>query len=220
MSKALRVPVVVAELGRPETPEETAARQAQNTRNHRARSTVNNLVLSLIATLGAVIVMVLIVPRAEAPLERSVDFAAVAAHAQPGFPQTLAVPALPEGWHSNAATTRTGDNEGVSSWHVGFITPQKQFIGLTQGFNANQHWIATQLAHSVANGTVVIDGVPWTTYDNRAGGRAVGNVKYALAAEADGSTYVLFGTADASEFHTLASALTLQHIGQHAEATQ
>jgi hypothetical protein len=43
---------VVAELGRPETPAETAARKAESSRLHRQRQTVNNLVYSLIATLG------------------------------------------------------------------------------------------------------------------------------------------------------------------------
>jgi hypothetical protein len=41
---------VVAELGRPETPEEEAARRAENSRLYRQRKTVNNLVYSLIVT--------------------------------------------------------------------------------------------------------------------------------------------------------------------------
>jgi hypothetical protein len=215
MNRASRVPPVVAELGRPETADETADRLAQNSRNHRARSTINNLALSLIATLGAVIAIVLLVPRAEAPVVKTVDFASVAAHAQSGFADALAVPALPDGWHSNAATTH-GESGGIRSWYIGFITPKKQFIGLTQGFGADQRWLATQLANSSPTATVMVDGVAWTAYDNRAVERDVGNVKYALVTEEGDSTYVLFGTADTGEFHALASALT-EYLDQRVE---
>ena len=58
MSRPSRESRVVAELGRPETAEETAARKAENSRNHRSRQTVNNLVYSLLATLGIVVVIV------------------------------------------------------------------------------------------------------------------------------------------------------------------
>ncbi len=67
MSPSKRPPAVVAELGRPETPEETAERKAENSRNHRNRQTVNNLVLSLIATVAVVALIVLFVPRGQTP---------------------------------------------------------------------------------------------------------------------------------------------------------
>ncbi len=208
MSKAPRVPPVVAELGRPESAEETAGRQAQNSRNHRARFTINNLALSLIATLGAVIAIVLLVPRAEEPVVKTIDFASVAANAQSSFADSLAVPVLPDGWHANSATTRGEGGDGIRSWYIGFITPKKQFIGLTQGFGADQRWLAAQLADSSPTATIMVDGVAWTAYDNRAVERDVGNVKYALVTEEGDSTYVLFGTADTGEFQTLGSALT------------
>ena len=94
---------VVAELGRPETPEETAARKAENSRNYRARKTVNNLVYSLLATVGVVVLIVLVVPRSDQPLDRAVDWRAVTAEAQQTREQTLVDPELPEGWR---ATTR------------------------------------------------------------------------------------------------------------------
>ena len=63
---AARPPRVVAELGRPETPEETAARQAENSLKHRQRQTVTNLVLALGASLLVVLALVLLVPRSDA----------------------------------------------------------------------------------------------------------------------------------------------------------
>ncbi len=207
MRRANRVPRVVAELGRPETADETADRLAESSRTHRARMTANNLVLSLIATLGVALAMVLLVPRADEPIMKSIDFVSVAANAQSGFPHTLAVPTLPDGWRSNFATIRSDASDGIRSWHVGFITPHKQFIELTQGFDADHRWLATQLANSSATGPIVVDGSEWTMYDNRSVERDVGNVKYALVTEARASTYVLAGTADPAEFRILASAL-------------
>src|SRR6478735_6355945 len=101
-NKSDKPPAVVAELGRPETPEETAARKAQNSANHRNRQTVNNLVYSLLATLALVAVIVLVVPRgnptADAP---AIDYAKVAQEAQGSEPDPLLVPKLPAGWKAN-----------------------------------------------------------------------------------------------------------------------
>ena len=73
---AQRPPREVAELGRPETPEETAARKAENSRKHRQRQTLKNLVLALAASLGVVFIIVLLVPRSDGPIDRDVDVAA------------------------------------------------------------------------------------------------------------------------------------------------
>jgi hypothetical protein len=56
-----RQPRIVAELGRPETPEETAARKAENSRKHRENQTLRNLVFALLSSLAVVLVLVLVV---------------------------------------------------------------------------------------------------------------------------------------------------------------
>ncbi len=204
---AQRTPRVVAELGRPETPEETAARQAQNSRLHRQRQTTLNLVLALGASLLLVLVIVLLVPRADTAIERDVDVASVAAQAQVASDDPLAVPEMPEGWRSNAAELRTSSSDGVSAWYVGYLTPGDEYIGMNQGLDANATWVAGLLARTLASGTTTIDGVEWTVYDNRDSDDDVGNARYGLTTEAGGSTFVLLGTATPEEFATLASAL-------------
>ena len=199
---------VVAELGRPETPEETAARKAQNSRLHRQRQTVLNLVLSLGASLLVVLVIVLLVPRSDTAMTRDVDVAPIAEQAQVASDDQLAVAELPEGWRANAAELRTSQVDKVTAWYVGYLTPSDEYIGMYQGFDANPTWVAGLLARTLATGTTTIDGVEWTVYDNRDTGDDVGNAKYGLTTEAGDSTFVLLGTGMPEEFETLATALT------------
>lgn len=198
---------VVAELGRPETPQETAERKAKASADHRKHQTVNNLVLSLLATLGIVVVIVLLVPRGDVATTRDVDYRAIAA-AGDVEPAPLAVPELPEGWSANAARLTTGGTGGVDVWYIGLLTPGHEYIGVFQGFDANSTWVAEQVRKSAPKGAEVIDGARWIVYDNRSSGRDVGNAQYALVGEGERSTIALVGTADTDEFHVLARALT------------
>ena len=204
---AQKPPRVVAELGRPETPEETAARKAENSLKHRQRQTLLNLVLALGASLLVVLVIVLIVPRSDAPMEPDIDVAPIAEQAQIASDDPLAVPELPEGWRANAAELRTSTVDGVTAWYVGYLTPSDEYIGMYQGLEANPTWVAGLLERTLATGTTTIDGIEWTVYDNRDSGDDVGNARYGLTTEAGGSTFVLLGTATREEFLTLATAL-------------
>lgn len=204
---AQRAPRVVAELGRPETPGETATRKAADAARHRQRQTLKNLVLALGASLGVVLIIVLIVPRSDGPLDRDIDVSAVAEQAQDTRDEELAVPALPEGWRSNAAGLRLSEVDDVTAWYAGYLTPSDEYLGMYQAFDANPTWVAELLARTIATGVVEIDGVEWTVYDNRRSGADVGNARYGLVTEAGSTTFVLIGTAPTEEFETLAAAL-------------
>jgi len=219
MSRSPRPPRVVAELGRPETPEERASRLATNSKNYRSRKTINNLVYSLLATLGAVIVLVLIVPRSDTPLDREVDYAAVAAQVQPGVDEPLVVPALPVGWRANAAQWRQGGNDGVSSWYLGLLTPKNEFIGLTQAVDANPSWLAEQLDKVDPTDTISIGGLDWDVYRNPAPAADRGNFESALVTEAGDSSYLLIGTATDEELTVLAGAVA-EHINTEQTGTE
>ena len=202
-----RPPRVVAELGRPETPQETADRKAENSRNYRKVKTVNNLVYSLLVCVGVVLIIALAVPRADNSLIPEVDYSAVAAEAQSSSEHPLANPELPGSWSANRAETdKTG---GVSSWNLGLITPSKEYIGVTQGFDANETWLSQQVRQTAASSTITVDGIEWTVYDNR-GRDDVGNVEYALTTEAGASTFIVFGSASDDEFFTVTSAIADQ----------
>ena len=207
---------IVAELGRPETPEETAARKAETSRQHRANQTVRNLVWSLVATLAVVLVLVLVVVRPEPAPVGAVDFETVATQAQESVEVPLAVPDLPAGWTANAAELRTS-SAGVQSWYIGFVTPSGQFIAFTQGIDADASWTDDLLEghHPTGDKTIVID---WVEYDYRTS-EDPGNVAYGLVGGADSSVLVLYGTANDGEFATLAAAVATSP-GVHPQGTE
>jgi hypothetical protein len=200
-----RQPAIVAELGRPETPEETAARRAEYSRRRRSSQTIPALVVALIASFGIVLFLIVVVVRPEPEPAPPVDYAAIAASADADVP--LIVPALPPEWVANAA--RFAPREQVATWYIGFITPGEQFIAVNQGVEANATWLDSVLDGVEATGTTTIDGVTWSIHDDRAD-RDAGNHAYALSTELDGSTLVLHGTADDAEFALLAAAIAAE----------
>ncbi|MGD8167780.1 DUF4245 domain-containing protein [Herbiconiux sp. P16] len=209
---------IVAELGRPETPEETAARKAEQSRLYRDRKTLYNLLYALLVCVGLVAVIVFLVPRSEGSLLQSVDYQKVAADAQPSMPIELAVPALPAGWTSNAAEIRTSTGDDIVSWYIGLLTPGNDYVGITQALDANPSWLNEQVAEGRASGVVSIDGVDWDVYDNRTMSAEVGNAKYALTTESGRATYVVFGTADPDDIETVAASLSDNVLAQADDA--
>lgn len=200
-------PKIVAELGRPETPAETAARKAENSRLYRSRKTINNLIYSLLVTLGLVLAIYFLVPRAEGDPNWNIDYVAQSEIASQSLGEDLLVPAMPEQWRANAAELRNATNGKVTSWYIGFITPADKFIAFNEAFDADATWISNTLKDYPATGEIIIDGQKWTVYDNRSM-KDAGNVQYALVTSSGRSTIVLFGTADDAEFEQLATSIT------------
>ena len=195
---------IVAELGRPETPEETAVRKAAQSRLHRANQTVRNLVWSLVATLIVVLLLVLVVVRPDPAPVASVDYREVAAQTVAPEGAALIVPKLPEGWRANAASLRTVDQ--VETWYIGFITPKGQFIALEQGFDANETWLAGHFAES----STEPQAVPGLDFTEVLGREDAGNYERVWTTELDGDDrVVLYGTAGVEEFGLLATSLGL-----------
>ena len=197
---------IVAELGRPETPEETAARKAENSRKHRANQTLRNLVWSLVATLIVVLLLVLVVVRPDPQVLDRVDYREVASQTIPPEGRSLIVPTLPEGWTANAASLRTIDQ--VTTWYIGFITPQNQFIALEQGFDANATWLASHFAkNSSSPEQIDVDGTTWT---ETLGTENPGNYERVWSLDLENEDdLVLYGTATTEEFTILATTLGL-----------
>lgn len=204
---AYKPAAIVADLGRPETPEETAARKAANSRRHRANQTLFNLVVALVATLGIVLVLVTVVVRPTPEPAPSIDYAGIAAQAQPIAEAPLVVPVLPETWVANAARFQTRSQ--VPTWYVGFITPSTQFIAFNQGINANPTWQDAVLSSAQRTGEITIDSVVWTLYDRRDVADP-GNFAYSIATTVGASTFVLHGTGSDVEFEALATSVTAE----------
>ena len=198
---------IVAELGRPETAEETAARKAESSRKHRANQTLLNLVVALIASLAVVVFLVVVVVRPAPEPTASIDYVAVAAEAQGATDEPLLSPVLPSEWSANGARYQT--TEQVPTWYIGFLTPGAQYIGLDQGIGANPTWQAALLDDAKQTGSVTVEGVEWTVYDQRDAADP-GNFAYSLATTRGESTVLLHGTASDEEFELLATAVAAQ----------
>ncbi len=199
---AAKQPRIVAELGRPETPEETAARRAENSRKRRANQTLLNLVLATAASLGIVAFLFAVVVRPDGVPREPVDYVAIAESADAAVP--LAAPTVPVDWYANAARLRS--EFGVQTWYVGFITAEEGFIALNQGIGANVTWVTAEVDGRTVTGQTRIGGLDWQVYDHR-DDESAGNYLYALVTELDGSTVVLHGTAADAEFETLAASI-------------
>ena len=204
---APKQPAIVAELGRPETPEETAARKAENSRKHRANQTLLNLVGATVASLAIVLFLVLVVVRPAPVAPDPIDYVTIAADAQSSVTEPLVAPTLPPGWSANAA--RFGTTAEVPSWYVGFVTPSTQFIAFTQGIDANPTWQSAVLDNASESGSTTIDGIDWTVYDQRDAADP-GNFAYSMAATVEGSTFLLHGTAPTDEFEILAASIAAE----------
>jgi hypothetical protein len=204
-------PAIVAELGRPETPEETAARKAANSRRHRANQTILNLVLALVASLAIVLFLVVVVVRPTPQALDPLDYTAVAADAQVETSEPLIAPALPPGWSANAA--RFAVVAEVPTWYIGLVTPTTQFIALNQGIGANPTWVAAVLDDARETGSTTVDGIRWIVYDQRDTGDP-GNFAYVMATTIGGSTVLLHGTASTDEFELLAAAIAAETGGR------
>lgn len=208
-------PPIVAELGRPETPEETAARKAEASRLHRVRQTFRNLLASLAVCALGVLILVALVPRDDTPIVRDIDYVAAAETAQADFTQQLIAPQLAENWTSNEAEIRTGP-DGVTEWYMGFISSNAEgvateFVGVSQGLDANPTWVAERSAKRTATGEVVIGGFAWTAYDYTAlPADETGNNAYTLVLDHDGSTFVVYGSLSAESVHEVAEAITAE----------
>lgn len=205
-------PAVVAELGRPETPEETAARKAESSRKHRANQSTVNLLLSLAASLGIVLILVLIVVRPAPPAPDPVDYMAIAEQAQPDAADALIAPALPPGWTANRASLESAPG-GTLNWYVGFLTPEREFIALEQGLGLSEAWLPALVGSAEPSGSVQIAGIEWQVYDRRESSDT-GNFAYSLYAEENESQFLLHGSAGDAEFQTLASAVAAEIPGE------
>jgi hypothetical protein len=171
----------------------------------RANQTTFNLVIALVASLGVVLLLVLVVVRPDME-PRTVDYRQVGAEAQQSIAEKLAVPDLPDGWEANRAQLVASPTDGVPRWEIGFLTPGGEFIALVQGVDANASWLAAETKNERPTGTADLGGLTWDTYDRR-NAPDPGNYEFVLSTVEGGSTIVLHGTADDAEFETLAVAV-------------
>ncbi|MAP63603.1 MAG: amino acid transporter [Microbacterium sp.] len=186
-------PRVVAELGRPETPGETAARKAASSAAYRSSKTVRNLVVALLVTLGIVAVIILGVPRGEVPTTE-IDVAETAQRIESGGDSGLIVPELPDTWRVNSAVVESDD--AVRAWTIIYVPESGQgYLRVEQGFEADDAWASRVLRGAETEDTVTIDGITWDRYDVSGAGET-GNITQGFATQAGPDTILIYGDTD------------------------
>lgn len=196
---------IVAELGRPETPEETAARKAEFSKNYRASQTFRNLIAALIVTVAVVAIVILGVPRGERVAESSVDLVGIAADVESTMDRAVLVPELGDFWRVNAAVL-----EG-SVWKVTLAPAaedERGFINVAQAFDADAAWAPQVLNGFAATDTLRLEGREWDVYDLPA--NTENNVTYALGTQAGEDYVLLYGARSTDSTAKLAESLTPQ----------
>lgn len=131
----------------------------------RAKQTVNNLILALLASLGVMLALILVVPRDDSNRIQPVDYKTIAQEAKASSGKQIIAPDLPAGWWSNSARWSPKPADGVQNWYAGFVGPKNQYIGLTQAFGVNPTWLAFQLKSNAKTGTQAIGPITWDIYE-------------------------------------------------------
>ena len=184
-------------------------------RERRAKQTTRNLIYSLAATAALVLVMVLVTPRPTTSLVQPVDYKASANDIRDTAKLPVLAPKLlAKGWYSNSARWNSQTADGVDNWYVGFVGPKNQYLGITQGFNANPTWVMVQLKGDLPQGAVTIAGKRWTVWQATAKNDPPKTRDYAMVTEVTSGTrtdsVLVYGTATKSEFREFATLVAQQ----------
>ena len=207
---------VVAELGRPETPDETASRKAESSRIYRSSQNTRNLVAALLVTLAVVAVIIFAVPRGAPPAADPIDVAAVAQSIESAEGRTVLVPEVPEEWLVNRASI---EGDSTAAWTIVYVPDETSgFLRFAQGFDADPAWTTRVLGGASVDSTVTIDGVEWDRYAIPDPSRA-GNVSAALSTQAGDDIVLIYGSTDDATLELAAASVADQILRLREEAT-
>jgi len=198
-------PRVVAELGRPETPEETAARKAESSRIYRGSQTARNLIAALLVTLAVVLVVVLAVPRGDQAPRDPIDVAEVAQQVERARGVDVVVPTVPATWAVNGASV-----QGDGVWTIIYAPPgDSGFIRVAQALEAKDTWASQLLRGAVPKDTTTIGGVEWDRYEI-SDSASTANVSGALGVRAGVDHILVYGDAAADDLALVAGSIADQ----------
>jgi len=199
---------IVAELGRPETPEETASRKAEFSRVYRSSQTIRNLIAAVLVTVGMVAVIVLMVPRGERVPSPPIDVAAIAENVESSMQSPALVPELSDFWRVNKAELVGGP---TVVWDISIGAAEadaRGFLRIAQAFDADSSWAPQRLEGVASSESVRIEGRDWDIYSP--GARASGNLTYALGTQVGPDYILLYGALSPEDTAKFAADLSPQ----------
>jgi len=173
----------------------------------RAKQTLNNLLLSLAATVGVMVLLVLAVPRDDSNRVEPVDYVAIGEQAASETSEKLLIPTIPVDWYSNSARYRSSAQDGVANWYVGFVGPNSEFVAITQGLDVNQTWIQLMIESNKPTGDVVIEGKTWKVYESVRENNPPKSKDYLMVLEYENNAVFVYGVAPSANLKDFAAQL-------------
>jgi hypothetical protein len=169
--------------------------------------------LGMVGAMGVVLLLIgvvaLITLRPDGGDEvRVVDYSDELASARVSAPFEVLAPAGLDGFR--ATSVRFTSTDAGTVWHLGFVSPLEEYVGLDQSDGPAEPMIdeLTEGATAVGGpaGTVELGGRTWARYDE--GGDGDGELVRGLVTHEDDTTTLVSGTANWSELEAMASALS------------
>jgi hypothetical protein len=164
--------------------------------------TVRNLVGALTITCGVALVVYFgAIPREGDGNEMAaVSYSQELGQARRAAPFPVVAPVgLPDDWRANSVTYRgTGDHG--TTWHLGFVTPDDEYVAVEQGSEKPDRFIRKVTHDARPTGeTRQVAGEEWVQYRGR--------TYDALVHKGDGVTTVVTGTGSVQQMERMAAAL-------------
>ncbi|MEO3762913.1 DUF4245 domain-containing protein [Streptomyces sp. B8F3] len=164
--------------------------------------TVRNLVGALTITCGvALVVYWAVLPREGDGNEMAaVSYSQELGQARRAAPFPVVAPVgLPDDWRANSVTYRgTGDHG--TTWHLGFVTPDDEYVAVEQGSENADRFIRKVTQHARPTGeSRQVAGTEWDQYR--------GKDYDALVHKGDDVTTVVTGTGSLTQMERMAAAL-------------
>lgn len=167
----------------------------------RARQTLINLLLALGVSLGVLLTFMMVVPRDDSNIIQPVDYVAIAQDVRATKSIDVLAPAnIPTGWWSNSARWRDTTADGVNYWHVGFVGPKNQYVGVDQAFETNPTWLALKVVDfEIVSEAAVGNDYTLTEYRGRTE-RKSGESLFIYTSSKNADAILVGGTASREEF--------------------
>lgn len=164
--------------------------------------TVRNLAGGLTITCGVALVVYFgAIPRGGDGNEmEAVSYSQELGQARRAAPFPVVAPVgLPDDWRANSVTYRgTGDHG--TTWHLGFVTPDEEYVALEQGSKNSDSFVRKVTREARPTGeSRRVAGEEWARYE--------GTSYDALVHAGDGVTTVVTGTGSLEQLARMASAL-------------
>jgi len=174
----------------------------------RLTSGLGGFAMAMAACLLLVGLIYLITPRSHKNLLPTVDYASQQWAMVQDAPYTVWAPeGLPPTWRATSSRVHGLDTggKGAVSWHLGFVTPSKEYAALEQSNEKASGYVPRMTNNRKPNGTMQVNGVTWDTYYRK--DKKANSLARTLP---DGVSLVVTGTASYQELAVLAGSLKPQ----------